>query len=251
MLRGLTSFLLPALLTGAAHAQVEPERVKAWLVSMPAGQTLRITLTTGETLNGTLTETEDQRFRIRLPADPDAEETHRKSIMRWVEYREVAGLSGEGIHVVDSGRALAPLVEIGDQVKVRTFSGRVVEGKVGDFDGESLLINDERLDLAGGDVVRIDVRENDSLLNGTLIGLGIGAGWAALAWAACNDPDCGEVAPAASVFIIGVCTGVGALSDALRRGSTTIYTGALSKERITIAPLLTRDAKGVLISLRF
>lgn len=90
-------------------------------------------------------------------------------------------MSGEGIHVATSETALAPLVSIGDKVKLRTSAGDIVEGRIDHYDGATLLIDDRKFSLAEGEVARIDVRESDSLLNGTLIGLGIGAGWAALA----------------------------------------------------------------------
>jgi len=69
--------------------------------------------------------------------------------------------------------------------------------------------------------------------------------------AACNEPDCGEVVPAVSLFAIGVGTGVGVLADAVNKRYTTIYTDALSDKKLTIAPFLARDKKGILVSFSF
>jgi hypothetical protein len=41
------------------------------------------------------------------------------------------------------------------------------------------------------------------------------------------------------------------LVDAVRTRETTVYTGALPKEKLTIAPLLGRNLKSVQVSFRF
>jgi hypothetical protein len=218
---------------------------------MPEGQVLHVTLNGGLSLDGTLAETQDHRFGLRVNADPAGQKPGRRTAKRWVEYDDVVSLSGEGIQVATSETALASFVRIGGKARVHTSTGELVEGRIDEYDGATLRIDERRLSLAEGDVVRIDIREGDSLLNGTLIGLGIGAGWAALALAACNDPDCGEAVPFVFLFTIGIGTGVGALADAFNTRSTTIYTGALTDRRLTIAPLLSRDKKGILVSFRF
>ena len=163
MIRSVTSLLLVSVFVAdKADAQTEPERVKAWLLAMPTGQVLQATLRSGEILDGTLAETQDHRFGLRVAADAAAKKPGRRTFKRWIEYQEVVGLSGEGIHVAASETALAPLVSIGDKVKLLTSAGEVVKGRIDNYDGSTLFIDDRKLSLAEGDVVRIDVRESDS-----------------------------------------------------------------------------------------
>jgi hypothetical protein len=217
---------------------------------MPSGQVFQVTLRNGEALEGTLAEAQYSRFGLRLLADPSAKERGRRTLQRWIDYQDVNGLTVEGGPVATSSAARAPLVRIGDKTQIRTFAGDVVEGRIDDYEGATLLVDGRKLSLEG-DVVRMDVRKGDSLLNGTLIGLGIGAGWSALMWAGCRDPDCAYYVGVASVFSIGVSTGVGVLADALNRDYTTVYTGALTDRKLTLAPIVTRDKKGILVRLSF
>ena len=115
------------------------------------------------------------------------------------------------------------------EIYVRDVEGTETSGRLLQLNPDSLVI------LAGGVERRVDagevirVQNRDSLKNGTLIGLAIGAGMglmtAAISDCPGNDPggSCGGARTAAVAVSMGVYSAIGAGVDALVRGRTTIY----------------------------
>jgi hypothetical protein len=67
-------------------------------------------------------------------------------------------------------------VKDGQKVSITDDQGQEFKGRIGTMaaDGLSMLVDGKSVDLAYDRIVRID-RPNDSLANGALIGLGVGA----------------------------------------------------------------------------
>jgi hypothetical protein len=145
----------------------------------------------------------------------------------------------------------------GDTVWVTDAQGREVKGRI-------LSLNTDALTLEGGnrtsfgapDVSTIQVRRNDSLGNGALIGLGVGGG---LTLVAClvsvESRDAGWCVAAAAVYG-GVGAGIGVGIDALIPGKKILAyrapaPGGAPPARLSIAPVVTPRTKGVAVSLAF
>ena len=145
----------------------------------------------------------------------------------------------------------------GDTVWVTDAQGREVKGRIGALGADAIT-----LDGGGGrtfgapDVRTIEVRRNDSLGNGALIGLGIGGGLTlGLCLANSDSNDAGWCAAAAAIYAgIGAAIGVGI--DAMIPGKKLVAyrapgaAGAPSA-RLSLAPFVTPRAKGVAVSFAF
>lgn len=152
-----------------------------------------------------------------------------------------------------SAEGLAYRMRFGDTISLRTPSGGKITGRVEDFDGDELLIDGKTFRLSRGEVREIEVKVDDSLANGALIGAGVGTG---LALATCvalsgDGNDCAEFALFFGGVYAGAGAGLGALVDALHQGREVVYVApsAASERKLSIVPLFTRDKKGVLFSL--
>jgi hypothetical protein len=102
--------------------------------------------------------------------------------------------------------------------------------------------------LSEGEVQQIDLRLDDSVTNGALIGAAIGGGWIALACVSGCEP---EVAAVAGLITVGAGAGLGALFDSLNHGHQVIYARPESKTTWSIAPILGRGKKGLALRVSF
>ena len=142
----------------------------------------------------------------------------------------------------------------GDRVWVTDAQGREHSGKITDLGSTSLTLGtDIRQTFTAADVRLIQERRPDSLANGALIGLGVGAlvGFALACVGEPGDADC--VVPGSLVFAgigAGIGVGIDALIPAKKR---TVYQGATSSSaaRLTIAPVITPRRKGVALRAVF
>ena len=105
--------------------------------------------------------------------------------------------------------------------------------------------------LRTADVMRVRVRQSDSVIDGALIGAA-GAVVPALLlcrltepWENCRD----DVGPMLRLGAIGAAAGIGI--DALIRGRKTIYQAAPPSTRLYAAPIVTRHARGLQVTLSF
>lgn len=105
--------------------------------------------------------------------------------------------------------------------------------------------------LRTSEVVRVQVRHSDSVLNGALIGAGaaVAAGLFLCtlteSWENCRD----DVGP--MLRIAGIGAGAGIAVDALIRGRRTIYPAPAGSLGFQVAPILSRRATGFRVSVSF
>lgn len=253
----LTLVLAPANLSaqttaGPADAAI---RFRARIVATPIGAELEVTLEGGEKVEGELDEVEAESFGVWV----EVEEATRKQLnltsgrlKKWIRYDQVVEIRGAAAEVALSGEELAFRMRIGDSVRIHTREGDEVRGPVESFDGDLLRVDTRSFHLSQGDVQRIERKVQDSLVNGALIGLGVGVGWTALACSSSGECDA-SAATVVAIILGGGCAGLGALFDALRTGTEVVYVGPARSDRTRfgVAPLLTSDKKGLLVSLQF
>lgn len=151
-------------------------------------------------------------------------------------------------------------LKVGDTVWVTDAQGREVKGKIQSLSADALALTagDPRT-FAARDVSIIRDRQRDSLKNGTLIGLAIGGGLAAV-WctgAAVDDsPSVSAGTECAEGLIafggLGTLLGLG-LDAAIPGKMRVVYRapGAPGDARLFVAPVLTPRMKGVAVSFAF
>lgn len=152
---------------------------------------------------------------------------------------------------------LVVLVKPGDTVTVTDAAGNQVRGRIEALSSSSmaLLVSGMRRELREAEISTIRQRRSDPLKNGALWGFGVGAGLGTMAGLAiagdCSDCLKGWFVPFAAAFYGGIGAGIGVGIDALVEGQQVIYARAQpSSARLTLAPLLARNRKGVLMSWR-
>ena len=154
-----------------------------------------------------------------------------------------------------SAEGLAYRMRFGDTISLRTPTGGTITGRVEDFDGDELRVDGKTFSLSRGEVRQIDVRVDDPVSNGALIGAGIGTGVVLATCVAVSGDgnSCAEFALFLGGLYAGAGAGLGTLVDALHRGREVVYVApsAASERKLTVVPLFTRDKKGVLVSLGF
>lgn len=159
--------------------------------------------------------------------------------------------------IASSFDQLRVLVKPGDTVTVRDGSGRETTGRIADLSSSSLalLVGGDRRDLAAGQIDTIRQRRSDSLANGAKWGFGLGAGLGVLVGAAIATEyeDAGAAAIVlGSLLYGGLGAGVGTGVDAMISGNQVIYARRVSSTaRVSVAPVLTRERRSVLVSLGF
>ncbi|HXV64904.1 MAG TPA: hypothetical protein VEK15_29675 [Vicinamibacteria bacterium] len=249
MLRTTALLLTTLLAAGTAIAQIlEPDQIKARIFVTPTGSELEVKLDEGEVLKGTLLRTGDEKFELRIEGDAARELLGTSSYQRWIDYSDVVELNGAKPHHTTSSRELLQSLHLGHKVSVRTLSGNVYEGKIKGLDEEHIRVDDKTILFSEEDLMRIDVTRNDSILNGALIGLGVGAGLIALT----GCPDCtNEEATSFFLLVGGTSVGLGVLFDIMRKTHTTVYVAADRDNKLTVAPLVMRGRKGVVVSFSF
>jgi hypothetical protein len=151
-------------------------------------------------------------------------------------------------------------VKHGQKVSITDDQGQEIKGRISTMtaDGLTILVDGESADVPYDRIVRID-RPNDSLANGALIGLGVGAALGLAAVAADDQSQCppgglfcGEPTArnyvAGTLLLGGLGTAVGVGIDALIHRDREIYRrggGALA----TVAPVLGRGLCGTVVSV--
>jgi hypothetical protein len=170
---------------------------------------------------------------------------------------------GVEAQTTDRFDALQEVLEAGQRVAITHGQNQTTTGRVAALSAGSLTLQvpttqdnpQGRQTFAEGAVTKV-VRQ-DSVVNGTLIGLGIG--FAAL-WGdvrrrcgpAGYDPECdGAVAAVGMLTIVGTSAAAGALIDlAIVK---TVYRSSARSEgsRLGVSPWVGRRTTGVTLSLRF
>ncbi len=142
------------------------------------------------------------------------------------------------------------LVGPGDTVTVTDRTGREMKGTIAALSPSTLalLADGIRHDLTDADVAFIRQRRPDSLADGArrgfIVGVLIGAVGASASGA-------GGFIPVAALGqgIMGL--GVGVAVDAMISSRKTIYDGPRPARRLAVSPLLSREGRGVLLSVGF
>ena len=155
-------------------------------------------------------------------------------------------------------------IRIGETVRIVDDRGNIIKGKVEDVSSESLSIQGRksnrldrgRFDLTVDSIRVIQKKRKDPWWNGFLIGGGAGAlGGVIIAKTRCsNDSECSAIANAAFIpagMAIGMATG--ALIDRAVTRYDTVFTGnsVSGKRRFQFSPVISREQKGVRVSLAF
>ena len=145
------------------------------------------------------------------------------------------------------------LVNPGDRIAVTDDTGRVLQGDLVDISPSALsvLVAGTRYDLQESKYTVTSERRQDSLKNGALLGFLAGAGSTAALLAA-SDHYVYPVQWATFPLIMGGAgAGIGILVDSMITKSTLIFSEKESVRRVSVAPMISRDRKGVTVSLGF
>jgi hypothetical protein len=145
------------------------------------------------------------------------------------------------------------VLEPGDQILVRSVEGPRLRGEVVRVDGDSITLKRRGLAtrVSASDVVSIE--RHDSVWNGGTIGFTAGFASGVLMMSTCDPSFMCEHSPQA-ILMCGAMAGgfgfgVGVLFDAIVHGDHTIY--RRNESRVAVAPVVTRQSKGVTVGLRF
>jgi len=178
------------------------------------------------------------------------------------------GLSFFSFIIMTSGRCLAQepahtfeelkhVLVTGDKVQVITDSGKKIYGQIAEISSSSLVLagKDQRA-FSEDTILEIKRRHPDRWWNGALIGFGAGAATGLLInYSSCgDDPECvaiGTVAIVLPSMAIGAATG--ALIDRSVKKYDTVFlpSKASGKRSLKLAPVYSKDKKGVSLSLFF
>lgn len=147
------------------------------------------------------------------------------------------------------------LTRVGETVTVTDTAGREAGGRITSLSADAIVlrVNGQPREWKEGDIATIRQRKSDSLGNGALWGLGIGAGLAAVAIASSDleSGDEGWVVLGMAVYGgIGAAIGVGV--DALITRPHVIYEKpGTATARWRVAPIVSRTRQGARLMVRF
>jgi hypothetical protein len=153
----------------------------------------------------------------------------------------------------DGTPTLAAALMPGMAVWITDSGGREVKSRIVDVSGDTVttIAGSSVSRLSTNEVVRVRVRDSDSVINGALIGAGAAVASGLLLcsltepWENCRD----DVGPMLRIGALGA--GMGIAIDAWIRGRKTIYDAAHASTRLHAAPIVARGVRGVQISLTF
>jgi hypothetical protein len=158
------------------------------------------------------------------------------------------GLSAQTI--ATSFADLQKLLKPGETVFVTDTDGHRTKGEVAKVSPSSLVILMPATRAFAAMNVS-EIRRTDSLKNGVLIGLvvGAGVGVAGIAAMCADGPDCGPWL-SSGAMTAGIGAAVGAGIDALLGGGV-LYRPPQGARRVRISPFRERDMKGISVSVGF
>lgn len=146
---------------------------------------------------------------------------------------------------------LSRLLKVGDTIRVTLRDRQVRTGRLIVMDPASLTIEEAgtRKTVVPGDVAAVD-RRGDSLKNGTIIGLTIGAGAAGTLGAVFEGTEPGETGRPVAGLLGGALygAGIGLLCDVLRKGWTATYR-APAQTTLNVAPVIDDKRYGAMVNL--
>ena len=167
-------------------------------------------------------------------------------------------LAAAGQAVATTYGELRTLIRPGDTLTVTDTSGLQVSGKVTELSASSLalMVDGRPREWREADVATITERRADSLVNGTLIGLGVGAlTGSVLLWAMGRDSD---VPTSAGMLLLGgaaagaIGAAIGARADAVQTTQQVVFRRQpASGVSVMIAPLVGPAGAVARVSVRF
>lgn len=157
--------------------------------------------------------------------------------------------------------ALNGRIQVGQRIWVTDASGREVRGRLERISGDELVLRtDRRTTIPASDVRRVRTRDRDSVRNGTLVGLGIGAAMGTAWCVGAIADDSGDVnarVECAEGFIVypGLGALIGVAVDAVIPGKMRVVYQASARQAsrvsIRVVPLASSRAKGLAVSWSF
>jgi hypothetical protein len=172
----------------------------------------------------------------------------------------VAAPAAAGQGIATTFQELRLLVRPGDHVTVTDVNGRDVSGKIKDLSASSLAltVDGQPREWRETEVATIRQRRGDSLANGAWIGLGIGAGLAAvgIAVAFSSEDYDGDVNFGEAVLVTAMYGGLGAaigtgIDALITRRQVIFETRSPSGIAFQFAPLLTPTRAVARVSIGF
>jgi hypothetical protein len=158
---------------------------------------------------------------------------------------------------------LRTLVKAGDTLEIIETSGRKTSGELGGLSAVSLQLLVRQTDSNGRpvfvqqtllehDVRLIRRKQRDSLLNGTLIGFGVGVSWMALcAREGCYDNN-GLNLPMVGLITGAAGAGIGAVIDAHHIKRTVVYQAPGQRtSAVQVSPFSGKSGTGIQLGVRF
>jgi|RhiMethySRZTD1v2_1073278.scaffolds.fasta_scaffold1228534_2 hypothetical protein len=158
-------------------------------------------------------------------------------------------------------QALQSNLHANDKVRLMHVDGTIIQGKLESVSDNVLTLKVKAAvrEYRAPQILTIQTQYNDPIRNGVTIGALVGGGAGAVIGAIVSDAFCDGCGTAqasgALVFGLigaGIGAGSGALGDSLRKGYKTVYSmPRVSGLRFTVSPVLSQNAKGVAVGLRF
>lgn len=161
--------------------------------------------------------------------------------------------------IASSFDQLRVLVKPGDTVSVTETSGLQITGKIASLSSSSLevMTRGRRTALAQDEVSTVSRQRHGDLATGAKWGFGIGAASGGLLSAlGCgleySGSECAALIPLAAAVWGGIGSGIGVGISSLRTSQHVIYGKPGSPNaRLGVSPLVTRERKGLFVSLGF
>ena len=141
-----------------------------------------------------------------------------------------------------AAQSIPATVQSGLKVSVVDARGASVEGRVQDVSDRfvRLAVRGASRDVPIEDIVRIE--RPDTVKNGALIGLAVGAGMGLMATV--SDPQGGGVLVSRTLGNGVICAGIGALIDAAQDHRRTLYERG-PRPQARLRPVIGRHVRGV------
>jgi hypothetical protein len=261
-LRMLSAFAVAALfLSGLAHAQPTLESFGRLERALRVGDTVTITDKAGQKISGRVTEvlpasvTVTMLVRDTLPNGAQLwktgeQRTFTESNVAIVTVADAEGREGTVVYRASGTFAvLEGNLRVGQTAIVTDAAGGRTRGKVAELWADAVVIIPQRTvtrqRFPPAEVSRI--QRVDPIWDGPLKGVGVGFTASLLFVAACGGGS--ECSP---LLLMG--TGIGAaigLGLDVAFGPKTVYVSRASRKGLVLSPLVTKDRRGVLATIRF
>jgi hypothetical protein len=152
---------------------------------------------------------------------------------------------------------LRVLVKPGDTVTVTGNSGGVMQGRIVDLSSQALglQVDGQRRELFVDDVRTITEQRHANLATGAKWGVGIGAGFGVLTMAAATSGyrcyNCMTWILMSGAVYGGIGAGIGVGIAATMEHQQVIFAKPGSSLKLSVAPMVGRDRKGLLLTARW